>query len=80
MGVGEVFTPRMGRAPDKFQSRCRDLGVGEGKQNPAHGAAVMFQSRCRDLGVGEVGLVDDTDLLKVSVSLPRFGGWRGEPL
>ncbi len=36
-----------------------------------------FQSRCRDLGVGERQLPQCLHRTRlVSVSLPRFGGWR----
>ncbi len=36
-----------------------------------------FQSRCRDLGVGECSrAISPPPLRVVSVSLPRFGGWR----
>ncbi len=62
-----------------FQSRCRDLGVGE----LATGGGLVdrklqFQSRCRDLGVGErLMKLPGIGVWEVSVSLPRFGGWRG---
>ena len=36
-----------------FQSRCRDLGVGESSTAFERRASFVFQSRCRDLGVGE---------------------------
>ncbi len=36
-----------------FQSRCRDLGVGEAAAGFNASAVTLFQSRCRDLGVGE---------------------------
>ncbi len=37
----------------RFQSRCRDLGVGESHCDAAGDYFARFQSRCRDLGVGE---------------------------
>ena len=36
-----------------FQSRCRDLGVGESMATSMASITPLFQSRCRDLGVGE---------------------------
>ncbi len=41
------------------------------------GTEWMFQSRCRDLGVGEKQEeATNHPMSIVSVSLPRFGGWR----
>ncbi len=61
-----------------FQSRCRDLGVGECSFGQLAFCNSTFQSRCRDLGVGEQsGHFGGRGKLGVSVSLPRFGGWRG---
>ena len=65
--------------PVPFQSRCRDLGVGELTMRETPFLTKLFQSRCRDLGVGERSIQNRPRLSgsPVSVSLPRFGGWRG---
>ena len=43
----------------------------------ASGIEQQFQSRCRDWVVGEVdAIINLSEDLSVSVSLPRLGGWR----
>ncbi len=78
LGVGEFLGAVLPLMVAEFQSRCRDLGVGEIRAFlDATKSDPWFQSRCRDLGVGEFhngGKL--VHLTLVSVSLPRFGGWR----
>ncbi len=60
-----------------FQSRCRDWVVGEGR---SRGPRRLWR-RCFSL-VAEIGWLasqgreGNSDVRKVSVSLPRLGGWR----
>ncbi len=74
---GTTWNPTNGKRGSSFSLVAEIWGLARCHWRGMSSRCRSFQSRCRDLGVGESHQGDCRKAsLGVSVSLPRFGGWR----